>query len=71
MHLSDNLIRLGARDSPLSRAQVWEVLQEIHLYCPKLRFFPLFVKTYGDKDKTSSLRGMEKTDFFTREIDEM
>ncbi len=71
MRLSDELICIGARDSNLSRAQVWEVLQEQKVYCPSLHFSPCYVKTQGDKDKQSSLREMEKTDFFTREIDDM
>ena len=53
---------LALRSSPLSRAQ----LREIDLECQ-----PLFVETRGDRDKKSSLRPLEKTDFFTREIDQM
>ncbi len=57
----------AARDSPLSRAQ----FSEIQTLYPHITFIPLFVKTTGDKDKTTSLRTLEKTDFFTKEIDEM
>lgn len=59
-------MRMGARSSPLSRAQVEEVREELGI-----DFEVVWVETIGDKDKTTSLRGMEKTDFFTRELDEM
>lgn len=61
------MIRLGARSSPLSRAQVQEVLEAL--------FFPavetLFVETKGDLDKKTSLRTLEKTDFFTDAVDRL
>lgn len=57
---------VGARSSPLSRAQVEEVRREFNL-----EFDVIWVETRGDKDKKSSLRGLEKTDFFTRELDQM
>lgn len=58
--------RVGARSSPLSRVQVEEVKREFHL-----DFEVVWVETRGDLDKTTSLRGLEKTDFFTRELDQM
>jgi len=57
---------IGARSSPLSRAQVEEIKQEL-----KLDFETLFLPTIGDKDKQTSLRTLDKTDFFTRELDEL
>lgn len=57
---------IGARSSPLSRAQVEEIKQELNI-----DFETLFVSTTGDKDKITSLRTLGKTDFFTRELDEM
>ncbi len=57
---------IGARSSPLSRAQVDEIRREFNL-----DFRVIWVETTGDRDKTTSLRGLEKTDFFTRELDEM
>lgn len=54
---------IGARSSPLSRAQVEEVKREFGL-----DFEVIWVE---DLDKTTSLRGLEKTDFFTRELDQM
>ncbi|MCC5832021.1 MAG: hydroxymethylbilane synthase [Chlamydiales bacterium] len=60
-------IKVGARDSNLSRRQVEEVQAEY----AHLLFEPVYVKTVGDRDRTTSLRILDKTDFFTREIDEM
>lgn len=72
MLLSDKLtISVAGRSSPLSIAQIDEVLQELHRFHPYVEFECRYVQTLGDKDLTTSLRGMEKTDFFTREIDAM
>lgn len=62
-------LRVGARGSPLSRAQMEEVLQEIQQFHPDVTFEPIWIETTGDKDLQTSLRSLEKTDFFTREID--
>jgi len=62
---------VGARQSPLSQAQVREVYHEIHQKHPSIIFHCVFVDTHGDKDLSTSLRDLGKTDFFTREIDEM
>ncbi|MGB7977541.1 MAG: hydroxymethylbilane synthase [Chlamydiales bacterium] len=59
-------MRIGARSSPLSQAQLAEVQQELGL-----EFEPVWVETSGDLDQASSLRSLEKTDFFTRELDQM
>lgn len=64
-------LSVAARASPLSKEQVSEVLQEIRSYHPHLEFLTQFVETTGDRDLATSLRGMEKSDFFTREIDEL
>lgn len=64
-------IAVGARGSKLSQAQVWEVHRELLHYHPGITFKPLWITTMGDKDKKTSLRNLEKTDFFTREVDEM
>ncbi|MCY3975100.1 MAG: hydroxymethylbilane synthase [Simkaniaceae bacterium] len=61
-------ITVGVRDSPLSRKQMEEVLA---LLPRGLRFEPVFVKTTGDRALNRSLKEMERTDFFTREIDTM
>jgi len=62
-------IPVGARSSPLSRAQVKEVEGELKAFYPTIAFDPIWVETQGDKDLKTSLRHLGKTDFFTREID--
>lgn len=64
-------ITVGARSSSLSRKQVEEVYEELHLIYPQVRFRPIFVETKGDLDKKTSLRTLDKTNFFTQEIDQM
>jgi hydroxymethylbilane synthase len=64
-------ITIGARSSPLSKAQVQEVLQEIRSHYPFVEFEPIYVKTTGDQDLKTSLRTLDRTDFFTKEIDQM
>lgn len=59
------LIKVGARSSALSQAQVKEVQRELDA----ADFDPIWVETTGDKDQRTSLRDLDKTDFFTREID--
>ncbi len=60
------MLKVGARSSPLSRAQVEEVRKELGLDLDVI-----WVETTGDLDQSTSLRAMEKTDFFTRELDRM
>lgn len=67
--LTKKTLVVGARSSPLSRAQIKEVLQELLQFHPDIEFKPVWVVTMGDKDLKTSLRTLEKTDFFTREID--
>ena len=61
---SIKLLRVGARDSPLSRKQVEEVFAALD--CP---YEPVWMKTYGDLNRGQSLRALERSDFFTRELD--
>lgn len=60
-------IKVGARGSALSRCQV----EEVQALCPEIAFEPVYVETHGDRDRTTSLRALDKTDFFTREVDQM
>lgn len=70
MHSSaEKTIIVGARDSQLSRAQVEEVFAELTIFHPHVQFDPIWLKTTGDYDLTTSLRSLEKTDFFTKELD--
>lgn len=71
LSLDELVIAVGARSSPLSRVQVEEVLAEIQMHYPFISFSPQFVSTTGDKDLITSLKFMDKTDFFTKEIDQM
>jgi hydroxymethylbilane synthase len=64
------IITLTSRRSPLAIAQVDEVLKELTLHHPGVQFSCNFIETTGDKDQKTSLRMLDKTDFFTKEIDE-
>lgn len=69
--LDDIVLKVAARSSELSKAQVLEVADELKQFYPLLKLDPVFVQTIGDKDLKTSLIHMEKTDFFTREVDEI
>ena len=71
MNCSASAIAVGARGSPLSQAQMDEVLQELREFYPEVEFQPVWVETTGDKDLKTSLRTLERTDFFTKEIDSL
>lgn len=62
---------VGARCSLLSQAQVREVLAEMRVFFSELDFDCIFVETIGDKDQKTSLRTLGKTDFFTKEVDQL
>lgn len=64
------VIKVSARPSPLSQVQLKEVLEELQQHHPHISFEALLVPSTGDKDKVTSLRTLERTDFFTKEIDE-
>ena len=65
------IIEVGARASPLSLVQVDEVLNELQQIHPDIEFHLSTLQTTGDQRQDISLRGLEKSDFFTRELDEM
>jgi hydroxymethylbilane synthase len=76
MHLSPDPVQVlqitvGSRASPLAQAQLVEVHEEIRKFQPSIQFTPVLVKTTGDLDRTTSLRDMGKTDFFTKEIEQL
>lgn len=79
MHLLENSnseddlqsIIVAARISPLSQIQYKEVLEALRLYHPDVYFMPYFLQTCGDRDQETSLKEMDKTDFFTRDIDQL
>lgn len=64
-------IVIGARSSPLSKVQVQEVLQELKNYYPHIEFDPFYTTTVGDRDQQTSLRTLDRTDFFTKDIDQL
>lgn len=68
--MQKKIVKVGSRDSPLARAQVKEVFDELHSFHPEIIFETIYTKTTGDLDQSTSLRHLDKTDFFTKEIDE-
>ena len=56
---------VGSRGSNLAKAQVAEIAKIIG------PFNVIWVETVGDTDKQTSLRLLGKSDFFTKELDEM
>jgi hydroxymethylbilane synthase len=71
MRCFDDLqITLGARDSSLSKAQVKELTALLLEHHPHVHFSFFYIKTMGDLDQTTPLSSLDKTDFFTKEVDE-
>jgi len=64
MHSSP--VSVGCRESNLSKKQ----FEELQSLLPFL-LTPTHVTTRGDRDQKTSLRTLDKTDFFTRDIDQM
>lgn len=64
-------IKVAARQSRLSQVQVQEVLNEIRQHHPAIEFECFYTQTKGDKDLRTSLRKLDKTNFFTKEIDDL
>jgi len=71
MHSCNQIISVAARDSRLSRAQVREVLQQLRMTHPNSIFVPTWIQTAGDYRLDLSLRFLSKTDFFTKEVDQL
>lgn len=61
------MILVAARSSPLSQAQV----KEVQALLPHLSLKAHLVTTHGDQAKHISLRTLDKTDFFTKEVDQL
>lgn len=72
MQCSDKIITLevGARSSPLSKAQVKEIYEALQSYHPYIHFDIHYMSTVGDRDQATSLRTLDRTDFFTKDIDQ-
>lgn len=65
------LILAGARKSPLSQVQFHEIRAALAVHHPAVDLQPHFIDTSGDIDQKTSLRALGKTDFFTKEIDDL
>lgn len=64
-------IFVGARSSNLSKKQVEEVQKELFLHHPEIELVPVWASSPGDRDRLTSLRSLEMSDFFTKDLDEM
>ena len=64
-------IFVGARSSNLSKKQVEEVQKELFLHHPEIELVPVWASSPGDRDRTTSLRLVEMSDFFTKDLDQM
>lgn len=62
-------LEVGARSSPLSKAQVKEIYEALQQHHPHVYFDVHYFSTVGDRDLTTSLRTLDRTDFFTKDID--
>jgi hydroxymethylbilane synthase len=65
------IITVGGRKSPLSQAQIDEVFLEIKKHYDDIIFEKTVVESTGDLDLKTSLKTIGKTDFFTKEIDDL
>ena len=64
-------IKVAARNSPLSIKQVMEVEGELKKYISSLKISSTLIHSSGDLDLKTSLLYLEKTDFFTKEVDDL
>lgn len=64
-------ITVAARKTPLSKAQVTEVLEELSRHHPEVEFMCILAETQGDKDLKTSLRTLGKSDFFAKEVNDL
>lgn len=64
-------LHIGARPSPLAQIQVEEVIGELKRVYPSALFSIQLssIHTQGDFDQKTSLKNLNKTSFFTEEID--
>jgi hydroxymethylbilane synthase len=64
-------IKIAARSSNLSKAQVLEVKELLKEQGVHVEFDAHLIDTLGDKDKTTSLKNQTNTNFFTKELDDL
>lgn len=61
--------KIGTRTSPLALKQVEEALSSLRKHYPAIKLEIVAIDTYGDKDRITPISEIERSDFFTREID--
>lgn len=61
----------GARSSMLSRKQFEEVQCALQALHPHIVLEPIWAQSPGDRDHAVSLRTVNKTDFFTKDLDDL
>ena len=64
------VLRIGARSSELSKAQVAEIEKLLRALNENMVFEQVYYDTPGDRDKDTPLPEASSDDFFTRDIDE-
>ncbi|BAE81438.1 porphobilinogen deaminase [Chlamydia felis Fe/C-56] len=64
-------LRIASRKSTLAKAQVYECVRLLRSWFPKLWIQIQTVNTQGDKDKTTPLRLIENSQFFTDAVDKL
>lgn len=64
-------LKIASRPSPLAILQVEEILNLLKQWYPLIQSTIIKVPSQGDRDKVTRLDLMDKTDFFTKTIDEL
>lgn len=67
---SNEVLRIGARKSPLALRQVEEVIGYLRKTGVNTAVTIVSMDTFGDKDKVTAISDIEGSDFFTREIED-
>ncbi len=65
----ERVITIGTRCSRLALSQIGEIIQTMTKRYPEIKVEVVSFKTSGDRDKATPLADVERTDFFTDEID--
>ena len=55
----------------LSKKQFEEVQKELAYFDKEVELIPFWASSPGDRDRSISLKEVEKTDFFTKDLDEL
>lgn len=65
----ERIYKIGTRTSPLALKQVEEVLGALKTFYPAIKTEIVGIDTPGDRDRTTPIREIEGSDFFTSAID--